>query len=165
MAAYVMWMPPAPVDPRTSLEQLRSTGRDLVALLSGASRERLGREPDTNEWSPATIVGHLADAELVYSVRFRMVLTADRPYLSGFDEEAWVRRLGELEPDAKASMARWRLLREANIRLLESLDDAEWKLSGLHAERGEETMGQLAAALATHDRSHMDQIRRGLSDG
>ena len=161
MAAYVIGV--APPDPRTLVDRLKTTARDLVALLSGASSEQLARSPGGGEWAPATVISHLADDELVYSVYFRMVLAGDRPYLAGYDQEAWVRRLSELEPDAKSSLARWRALREANLRLLESLDTDEWKLSGLHAVRGEETMVQLANVLANHDREHLDQIRKGLA--
>lgn len=153
----------APPDPRAVVDRLKATARDLVALMSGASNDQLARSPGGGEWPPATVVSHLADDELVYSVYFRMVLAGDRPYLAGYDQEAWVRRLSELEPDAKASLARWRALRDANLRLLESLDTDEWKLSGLHAVRGEESLVQLAHVLANHDREHLDQIRRGLA--
>jgi len=151
-------------DPAASLTRLKGTIRELVSLLATARPDRLSRPPAPGGWSPATVVAHLADAEMVYSVRLRMVLTADRPYLAAFDEEAWVRRFGELEPDAKESLARFRTLREANLRLLDSLDEGEWKLSGLHAERGEQTVAQIAALLADHDRTHVDQIRAGLAD-
>lgn len=151
-------------EPAASVARLKGTIRELVSLLATARPDRLSRPPGPDEWSPATVVAHLADAELVYSVRLRMVLTADRPYLAAFDEEAWVRRFGELEADAKEALARFRALREANLRLLDSLDEPEWRLSGLHAERGEQTVAQIAALLADHDRAHVDQIRAGLAD-
>jgi hypothetical protein len=152
-------------EPAVSLDRLKSTARELVALLGTASPERLRREPEPGEWSPATVVAHLADAELVYSVRIRMTLTADRPYLAAYDEGAWVRRFAELETDARESLARWRALREANLRVLESLEPEEWRLSGLHAERGELSITQIADLMARHDREHASQIRTGLSDG
>ena len=151
-------------DPAASLERLKQTRRELVALLGTASAERLRQAPAQDEWAPATIVSHLADAELVYSVRLRMTLTSDRPYLAAYDEAAWVRRFAELEPDAREALARWRTLRDANVRLLESLEDDEWKLSGLHAERGELSVAHIADAMAKHDREHTAQIRAGLAD-
>jgi hypothetical protein len=155
----------AVADPSVSLERLKQTRRELMALLGTASPELLQREPSEGEWPPVTVLSHLADAEVVYSVRIRMTLTSDRPYLAGFDEEAWVRRFAELETDAKESLARWRVLREANVRVLSSLDETEWKLSGLHAERGEVSVAHLAELLADHDRTHLAQMRAGLADG
>ncbi len=154
----------AVLEPSVALDRLKGTPRELVALLTTARSEALRRQPDDGEWSPATVVAHLADAELVYSVRIRMAVTADRPYLAGFDENAWVRRFAELETDPKESLARWRALRDANLRVLASLEPDEWKLTGMHAERGEMSVTQIADLLVQHDRAHLAQIRAGLAD-
>ena len=152
----------ATLDPQAALARLKSTPRELVALLGTATTAEL-RRTRGEEWSPAVVVSHLADAELVYSVRIRMVLTGDRPYIAAYDEEAWVDRFAELEGDVKDTLARWRALREANLRLLASLDDAEWTLSGMHAELGEQTVAQIADRMAKHDADHVNQIRAGLA--
>ncbi len=153
----------APLEPAVALGRLKNTRRELVALLGTAKSSAVHRPPAEGEWAPSTVVSHLADAELVYSVRIRMSLTGDRPYLAAFDENAWVRRFAELEPDWKESVARWRSLREANLVVLESLEPAEWSLVGLHAERGEVSVAQLAELLVEHDRAHLAQIRAGLA--
>jgi hypothetical protein len=156
------------LEPSVSLERLKSTPRELVALVGTAKAEAMHRAPDgagdTDEWSPATVLSHLADAELVYSVRIRMALTADRPYLAAYDEQAWVQRFSELDTDPKETLIRWRSLRDANLRLLDSLEDAEWKLSGLHAERGEVSVAHIADLMVNHDRAHLNQIRVGLAE-
>jgi hypothetical protein len=154
----------AVLEPAVALERLKGTPRELVALLGTARSEAVHRAPAEGEWSPATVVAHLADAELVYGVRIRMVVTADRPYLAAFDENAWVRRFAELETDPKESLARWRTLRDANLRILGSLEPAEWKLTGLHAERGELSVAHIADLLVAHDRAHLGQIRSGLAE-
>jgi len=150
-------------DPATVIDRLRSATRDLVALTGSASAERLQKAPEQGQWPAAMVLAHLADAELVYSVRVRMVLTGDRPYLAPYDEQRWVTRFAELETDPKQCTSRWRALRDANLRLFVSLDDAEWKLTGLHGERGEQSVLQLATSVANHDREHLDQIRKALS--
>lgn len=150
-------------DPATSVGRLKQTGRELVALLGPAKDTELRREPEPGEWSPATVVAHLADAELVYGVRLRMILTGDRPYIAAYDEGAWVRRFAELEPDPRETLQRWRHLRDANLRLFDSLDEDEWRLTGLHAERGEMSVTAIAAVMARHDAEHLDQIRAGLA--
>ena len=75
-----------------------------------------------------------------------------------------MRRFAELEIDAKESLARWRALRDANLRVLGSLDETEWKLTGLHAERGEQSVAQIADLLVSHDRAHLAQIREALAE-
>ncbi|MGI8791627.1 MAG: DinB family protein [Acidimicrobiales bacterium] len=151
------------LEPAAVIARLKATNRDLLALVSGAPPAQLVRSPGPEEWSPAMVVSHLADAELVYSVRIRLMLTSDRPYLTAYEEAVWAKRFSQLDEDAKESMGRWRSLRKANITLFESLDDDEWTLSGLHAERGEVSVLAIAEVLANHDRDHLSQIRQGLA--
>jgi hypothetical protein len=153
----------ATADPQVSLRNLRATGRDLVSLVGGVGADRLRREPAGGGWSPTVVLAHLADAELVYGFRIRMVVAGARPFLASYDEEAWARRFASLDLDPKESLARWRILRDSNLGLLDSLDDDEWKLSGLHPDLGEITVARMAARMANHDREHLDQIRHGLA--
>ena len=146
-----------------SLERLRATARDLVSLTSGGVADRLHRAPAPGEWSPLQVLAHLADAELVYSVRFRLILTSARAELTEYDQEAWVQRFADLDGGPRGSLARWRPLRDANLALLESLEDEEWDLTGRHPGRGETTVRQTCVLLAAHDREHLDQLRGALA--
>ena len=150
-------------EPANVLERLRATARDLVSLTSGASRAQMERRPSPRDWSAAMVVAHLADAELVYGQRIKQVLIEDRPHFAAYDENAWVERFSRVEEDLKDTLARWRANREHTVRLLESLEDGEWRRVGIHPARGEMTMRQLAALLAEHDRQHLDQLRRCVS--
>jgi len=108
-------------------------------------------------------VTHLADAELVYGFRLRMILAEDCPRLSDFDEQTWSSRFGDLDPDPAEAFFRWKALRESNVRILESAGEEAWERAGLHAERGMMTVGGIARSLVLHDRSHVDQLRRALA--
>jgi hypothetical protein len=145
------------------IERLKATPRDLVSLTSGASSAALGRRPGPREWSAAMVLVHLADAELVYGYRIKMILTEDRPLITPYDESGWTERSSRVEEDPKDVLARWRLLREHHLRLMESLDDAEWRRAGVHSQRGEMSVRQVVAAMAEHDRQHLDQLRRALA--
>lgn len=145
------------------LDRLRSTALDLVSLVTGADADRLRAVPAPGEWSATTVVAHMADAELVYSVRVRMILTVERPWLVSFAEQAWAARFAPLEPDVRDSLQRWRVLRDANLRVFGSLTGEEWAREGVHDERGALSMAAVADLLSAHDRSHLDQIRRALS--
>ncbi len=150
-------------DRLTVLEHVRATGRDLVSLVSGVSDEHLARRPAEGEWSARDVIGHLADAELVYAIRLRLIVAQDRPRLTWYDEEAWVERFGPLDEDARVSLARWRGLRDANGRLLESLAEEEWLRGGIHDTDGMLTVEAIAKRMVAHDRTHLDQIRTALA--
>ena len=149
--------------PAGLIDRLRSTALDLVSLVNAADPAVLRRPPADGEWDAATVVAHLADTELVYAVRARQMLTADRPWLAAFDQEAWAERFSPLDHDARESLQRWRLLRDGNVRLFASLSEEEWSREGVHEERGPLTMAGLAETLLRHDRAHLDQIRRAVS--
>lgn len=145
------------------VERLQATPSNLVSLISTAPVAALTRAPMRGEWSAATVMAHLADAETVYGVRIRHMLADDRPTLAGYDEQAWVERFAPSEPDAAASLARFRILRESLIRILLTLEDDEWERVGNHADAGEMTVREMVERVADHDRNHLDQIRRALA--
>ncbi len=149
--------------PTAVVDRLRSTALDLVSLVTGADAAPLRAVPAPGEWSAATVVAHLADAEQVYGVRARMMLTADRPWLTSFDEKAWVARFFPLERDVRESLQRWRSLRDANVRVFDSLTEEEWAREGVLDQQGTVTVAGLAGLIVSHDRAHLDQIRRALS--
>jgi hypothetical protein len=139
---------------------LRSTVADLVALTSNRAPRDLNHVPQRGEWSAAQVAAHMADAEMVYSVRIRMILTDDNPTLAAYDQEAWADRLTMCDENVGASIARFRMLREANLRLYESLEDDEWDRVGTHEEQGLVSIKSTVETLIGHDRGHLDQIRK-----
>jgi uncharacterized damage-inducible protein DinB len=156
-----MRMPPPEV--AAHLDRLRSTSRDLVSLVTGAEPAALRREPMPGEWSAATVVSHLADAELVYGVRLRLIVAEDRPMLTAFDEEAWADRFADVDDEPKETLTRWRALRDSNLRLLDALVDGEWERTGVHQQKGIMSVTAVVKLLAEHDRAHLDQIRHALA--
>jgi hypothetical protein len=141
------------------LDALRSTVSDLVALTSSCTSRQLTQAP-RGEWSAADVVTHMADAEMVYSVRVRMMLTDENPTLVGYDQDAWAERLTMCDTDVASALERFRLLRDANLRLYESLEPEEWSRMGTHEEQGLVTIKSIVETLISHDRNHLDQIRK-----
>jgi len=133
-----------------------------MSLTSGVPEDNLRREPAPGDWPVDMVIAHLADAELVYSVRVRMMLTTEDPELPAYDQDRWADRFGGLDEHAQSSIARWRALRESNLSLFESVRDEEWRRTGNHEERGEITVADVPAIMADHDRLHLDQIRQAL---
>ncbi|MGE0865681.1 MAG: DinB family protein [Vicinamibacterales bacterium] len=76
------------------------------------------------KWNVKELVGHLADAERVFSYRLLRIARADKTALAGFDENAWAevaphgrRRLADVADELIA-------VRRSTISLVESLDEA-----------------------------------------
>jgi hypothetical protein len=144
------------------VDSLRATVPALLSLVRGSQPTAFGRKPKDGGWSAATLIGHLADAELVYGVRIRTALAEPGGTLPAFDEETWADRFGPLDEDPSVSMARFRVLRESNVAIIESLTEDEWQRAGLHEEFGELSVKELVDRLIRHDAAHLDQIRTAL---
>jgi hypothetical protein len=139
-----------------------STARKIEKLLKGVPRNRLTRRPAPGTWSVAEIVAHLAEAELVGGYRIRMILSAPGTPVQAYDQNKWAETGRYAKRHPKQSLKLFCALREANVALLRSLDKAQWKLHGVHAERGVETIRRLAELYAGHDINHLRQIEAAL---
>jgi DinB superfamily len=60
--------------------------------------------------------------------------------------------------DPQASLALFRALRAANLVLWHTLTPEEWDRAGFHAERGRESVRDIATFYAGHDLNHFAQI-------
>ena len=56
------------------------------------------------------------------------------------------------------------MLRRDNLRLIERATPADLLRVGVHAERGEESVGYLMRLYAGHDLMHLNQIARDRAD-
>lgn len=125
--------------------------------------EQLARREAAGKWSIVEILQHLADSELVWGYRLRKVLAEERPELTGFDQDLWARRLGYAAIPREASLAVFGTLRDANLRLLSTLAEADLDRVGIHSERGEESVRNMIRLYAGHDLVHRNQIARVLA--
>lgn len=147
-------------DGQDPIAMQRETPRLLAELVEGVPLEKLSTRPAAAKWSVSEILAHLAEDELTTSWRYRQMIESPGIALPGFDQDLWA-RLGDYRawaPDDSLQM--FRLLREANLRMLAGLTPKEWDAHGVHGERGPMTVRTLCRHMAGHDRNHVEQIRR-----
>ena len=130
----------------------------LASLVDGLSAEELARRPAPEKWSIQELVAHLADDELVGGYRIRMILSAPGTPIQAFDQDVWARTGRYDKTDVRSSLEMFRVLRQANLALLRSLSPGEWNMFGMHAERGSESIRDIAMYYAGHDINHFKQI-------
>lgn len=120
----------------------------------------LHRPEAPGKWSVLDVICHLADSELIYGYRLRMIVAEDEPALVGYDQDRWAQRLHHHAGDPDFELQRLDLLRRSNLGFLRSLEDAEWERVGRHSERGAESVRRVFQLLAAHDLVHLRQIER-----
>ncbi|MGH7496970.1 MAG: DinB family protein [bacterium] len=128
--------------------------------VAGGRDEILRRPEKPGKWSILQVLQHLADSDLVYGFRMRMILAHDSPELQGIDQDAWATRLKYNDVDPADALDQLRVLRNSNLKLIRALDDKQWERAGMHSERGRESIRKVVQMLAGHDILHLNQIRR-----
>jgi hypothetical protein len=144
-------------DPVAVLERLPE---DLAAAVAGLDDAALRRPEREGKWSVVEVVQHLADSEIVYGYRARLIVAEDRPAIPGYDQDAWARRLRYRQVALADALEQLGVLRRANLRWLATLGPEERRRAGVHAERGVESVEQIVRLLAAHDLVHLRQIAR-----
>ena len=119
-------------DPAAVQEATPAEVRRLVADAGADLRPR----PNPGEWSVLELVGHIIDAELVVSTRYRFILAQDRPPIQPYDQDLWAMRLRHNDADPDDLLAPFEALRAANLALWRATPAEDRARYGIHAERG-----------------------------
>jgi uncharacterized damage-inducible protein DinB len=139
---------------------LRDTPAAVRDGISGLSDEQLSTPETAGKWSIRQVVRHLADSEIVWGWRLRLVLAQDRPTLTGYDQDLWAERLRYAAADVNESLEEFAVLRRGHLRLLSAATADDLRRIGVHTERGEESAGHMLRMYAGHDVLHIEQIAR-----
>jgi len=145
------------------MEILAASPRRIARLVKGVPRKKLSKRQEADKWSVTEILAHLADSELVYGFRIRLILAASGTPIQNVDQDAWATSSDYAKHDPALSLEAFRITRERTVRLLAGLPRESWNLYGMHSERGKETVARVAEMLAGHDINHMMQIKERLS--
>src|SRR5262249_32846530 len=128
---------------RDPLGVLRDTPRALGDAVRGLSDGQLSAREAPGKWSTRHVVQHLADSELVWGYRLRLVLAQDRPTIIGYDQDLWADRLGYGQAPTDQAADDFATMRRANLRLLAAASEADLERVGVHSERGEESVAHM----------------------
>ena len=154
----------AHVEGKEPLAVQAATAKKLAQIINGLPTANLRKRPAPDKWSINEILAHLADSEIVIGFRLRQILGAPGTPIAAVDQDAWVTSGHYEKRDPRKSVEQFRVVREANLALLESLIPEQWKQHGMHSERGKETIEHIVRMYAGHDINHLQQIERILSE-
>ncbi|HEV2014380.1 MAG TPA: DinB family protein [Candidatus Dormibacteraeota bacterium] len=138
-----------------------ATPASLRALLEDAGSD-LRQRPAAVEWSLLELLGHLADAEMVMSGRYRWTISQEQPPLLGYDQDQWVARLHHNDDEPGELLVIFSAFRAANLRLWRRSSGDDRARVAVHAERGPESYELMFRMLAGHDRFHLNQMHETL---
>ncbi len=150
---------------KDSVSVQRETASRLAKLVEGTPGERLSKRPAPDKWSVSEILVHLAEAEVSCFWRYRQMIEHNGATIIPFDQDLWY-KLGDYPSrDARESLQLFRLMREANLRMLDRLTPEQWQRGGVHTERGPMTVADLVRQMAGHDINHVAQVEKLVGKG
>lgn len=152
----------SPLTPEALLERYRLGVERFdprVLKLDDAQLDTAFR-PDAGvgRWPCRVLLGHLADAEVAFVHRLRKVAAEDRPILQPWDEDAFIDAglYGTPQTGAKfpigAFVAAIHTLRQWTAAWLPTLPEPAWTRTGLHTQRGEQSL----RTIFTYDTWHLE---------
>lgn len=147
-----------------ALGALRAQSASTPRLLSGLSEAQAMHRYAPGKWSVKEVVGHILDAERVFSYRALRIARADATPLPGFDENAWV-PAGHFDRRSMPDLvADYQTVRAATVALFSSLDEEALTRIGT-ANNQPFSVRALAHIIAGHELHHVGILREryGLS--
>ncbi|HUR34432.1 MAG TPA: DinB family protein [Vicinamibacterales bacterium] len=119
-------------------------------------RETYAYGPD--KWTIRQLVGHVGDAERVFSFRALCFSRADQNALPGFDENTYVGHSRFNERPLLDLVDELTLLRSANVRMFAALNEQQWGSTGTANGKPISVLA-LAFVMVGHVRHHLAVLR------
>lgn len=152
-AGYVNGMPDGPL-----LEQLRRQGGETAVFLAGIPAAKHDFAYAPGKWTVKEMVGHMGDAERIFSYRILRIGRGDTTPLPGFDENVYVPASGATGRTLADLAAELAAIRASTVALLEHLPpDAAARMGT--ASNNPVSVRALAWITAGHERHHLRILR------
>lgn len=149
-AAYVA-LAPAMDD---AVLQLKSQRDAVVRLFSAVPEERATFRYAPGKWSIREVLGHICDAERIFSYRLLRIGRGDEAPLAGFDENTYV-PAGAFEGRTLTDLIdEWSAVRNATVALVRGMPRDAWTRRGV-ANGKSVTAAALVYIIVGHVEHHL----------
>jgi hypothetical protein len=145
-------------DRKQAIKQIRQMPAKLEAAVAGLTNKQLDTPYGEGKWTPRQVVHHVADSHMNALARIKLILTEAKPTWFAYKQDEWVKTPDVLTLAPQVSLAIIKGVQERMAVLLEGLTDDDWKRIGVHPERGEMTIDDLAELYSRHGDKHVGHI-------
>ncbi len=140
------------------LSTLEAQGGEYVQTLTVIPEARGSFAYAPGKWTVKELLGHVVDAERVFSYRAMRIARGDQTPLPGFDEKAWVPLSGANDRTVADLLGEFRAVRAATLALLRHLPPEAVSRRGVASDK-EISVRALAWIIAGHASHHLGILR------
>lgn len=151
-ASYVAAVPEGDI-----VEVTRSGGRELASALAAIPEAKGGHRYADGKWTVGEVIGHMIDAERIFTYRILRVARGDQTPLASFDEDAYVRTAASESRTIAGLAKEMAAVRDSTVLLLESLPAESWSNRGTSSGKSV-SVRALAYITAGHTAHHLKVI-------
>jgi len=145
-------------------QKLSESRRDLLAFLEALPADAWTTPvfSEGEPWTITTVVSHLIDSERGLSIQVHKIRKGEETVPPDFDINRWnsgvQKRIGDLAP--AELLAALVTIRAKTVDGMNSLQPAEWTLTGRHPARGIITVEQYYETIHAHELAHLADLQK-----
>lgn len=152
-AGYVASVPSGDI-----LAILRDAKEELASALGAIPESKGSRRYADGKWTVKTVLGHMIDAERIFSYRALRLARGDATPLPGFEENEYAKTAGSDARTVADLVSELLDVRASTIRLFDSLPEDAWVRRGI-VNKGEVSVRALGYITVGHARHHLQVLR------
>ncbi|HUP88655.1 MAG TPA: DinB family protein [Longimicrobiales bacterium] len=140
------------------IESLARHADETIALLRQQPAGVLDFAYAEGKWTVKEVVGHVCDAERIFSYRLLRIGRGDETPLSGFDENIYVPAARSGERTLESLLEEFAAVRRSTIALIAGLPEEAWSRSGV-ANNSPISARAIAYIIGGHELHHREVLQ------
>ena len=145
---------------QAAIETIAAAPRAMREAVRGLDDAQLDTPYRPEGWTVRQVVHHVPDSHMNAYTRTKLALTETTPTIKPYDESAWATLEDSRSTPIETSLMLLEMLHDRWVRILRSMNAADFARTLNHPENGVMSLDQLLALYDWHGRHHVAHIVR-----
>ncbi len=150
--------PPNEAQRNQFIDAIAQTPAALRAAIENLSPQQIETPYRDGGWTVRQVLHHVPESHMNAYIRFKLALTEDEPTVKPYMEDRWATTPEVQSTPVEVSLALLDSLHDRWVRLLRTLQPADWKRAFRHPELGVVPLEKNLALYAWHGKHHAAHI-------
>ena len=143
---------------QAAIETIAAAPRAMREAVRGLDDAQLDTPYRPEGWTVRQVVHHVPDSHMNAYTRTKLALTETTPTIKPYDESAWAMLEDSRSTPIETSLTLLEMLHDRWVRILRSMNAADFARTLNHPENGPMTLDQMLALYEWHGRHHVGHI-------